>query len=128
LNETDSTFREHTNGFTDRDDIPNNVFNKSYFIGINSVDNNEHAGNYVKDTVSVRVDIFFKGYRNVQSSLDDALDLANTFRLKAVNPSKVTDLVKFVDCTGIEIEHLANNDNDIILTLNFLVTAIFAVA
>jgi len=128
LTETDSNFKEHKNGFSDRDDLPNSLFNKSFFISVNSVNNNEHAGNFVKDEISVRIDIFFKGYRDVQLSLENAFDLVNTFRLKSVNPKNNTDLIKFVDCSGIDVEHLPNNDNDIILTLNFSVTAIFAVA
>ena len=127
LTETSSGFKEHKSGF-DRDDIPRSLLNKSYHIDIDSSNHAESDNGVITDTVSARLELFYKGYRAVQSTIDNAMDEAHNFRLRASNPSRMTEVIKGVVVNSVEIDPLyETNDNSMIVTINLTVTAVFAV-
>ena len=127
LSETNSSFKEHKDGFN-RDNIHRSQLNKSYFIDIVSSDNESTEGRVVTDEIVARVEVFYKGFRNTQSAIDNALDEINNFKLRASNPSNFTSTIKRAVCESIEVEQLnESNDNSFILTINMSVTACFAV-
>ena len=127
LSETSSSFKEHKDGFN-RDNIPRSLLNKSYFIDVASSNNESTEGRVVTDEITARVELFYKGYRNTQSTIDDAMDEANNFKLRASNPSHFSSLIKRVVCESIEVDPLADsNDNSILVTINMSITACFAV-
>ena len=123
LKETDSSFREWKDGFNSQN-IPSNIFNKAYHISYQqaSINNIEHI---IDTNISAEVLIFYKGYRNVQSAYDSAMNLSYKLKQKAVNPSKVTGSIKRVICDSVNIEPVDNNDNSFIIKLDFTLRMMF---
>ena len=126
LSDSDSSYKEHKDGFN-RDNIPRTSFNKSYHIAINSVDNISNEGGYVESSVSTRVELFFKGFRNIQTAIDDSIDKANDVKLRASNPANWTSTIKGVVCDSISAETLETNDNVVIMIMEFTITTAQAV-
>jgi len=127
LAETNTGFREHKDGFN-RDDIPRSLLNKSYFIDVVGTNHSANENGYVEDKVSAKIELFYKGFRTVQTSIDNAMDEAHQFRLRACNPSKATGAIRSVVVDSIDVDPLSEtNDNSIIVTINLSVTAVFAV-
>ena len=129
LLEIDRDFEVHDDAFS-LENIGNNDFNKRYHIFYanvaTSVDN-QHTTN---DVVNATVSLFFRGYRNATESLDESMDLANTFRLNCLKiaPIRAQDFIKRVVCNSIQAEPLDTNDNSIKVTLQFSISVIFGTA
>tara|TARA_R110000824_G_scaffold362789_1_gene550775 strand:- start:446 stop:868 length:423 start_codon:yes stop_codon:yes gene_type:complete len=126
LTATDSSFKEHTDGFN-TDNIGRNTLDKSYHILVDSVDNQESGGNYVQDSISIKVQLYYKGYRNIQSAIDSAIDQAHDFKLRAINPANWTSTVKSVVCDNIRTTTLDANDNVVIMEIDLTIMAASAV-
>ncbi len=114
-------FKEWKDGFN-RDNIPKSVLNKSYFMSyeINTVEN----GTQMEDNISITLEHFFKGYRNPQDAIDNAMELCNSIRLEILDPQTIAS---FSEVTILGIDSVsqipeplnASNDNSIIVTTSF---------
>lgn len=129
LLEVDSDFEVHDDAFS-LENIGNNDFNKRYHIFYGNVAtsvDNQHTTN---DIVNATVTLFFRGYRNATESLDESMDLANTYRLNCLKiaPLRAQDFIKRVVCSSIQAEPLDSNDNSIKITLQFSINVIFGTA
>lgn len=116
-----SGFKEWKDGFN-RDNIPKSVLDKSYFMtySINTVEN----GTQMEDNINIEIECFFKGYRNPQDAIDNAMETVNSIRLEILNPVSIASFLE-VNILGIDSvsqtpEPLnAYNDNSIIITAEF---------
>ncbi len=129
LLEVDRDFEVHDDAFS-FDNIGNNDFDKRYHIFYGSVNtsvDNQHTTN---DVVNATVTLFFRGYRTATESLDESMDLANTYRLNCLKiaPLREQDFIKRVVCNSIQAEPLESNDNSIKITLQFSINVIFGTA
>lgn len=129
LLEVDSDFEVHDDAFS-LENIGNNDFNKRYHIFYGNVAtsvDNQHTTN---DIVNATVTLFFRGYRNATESLDESMDLANTYRLNCLKiaPLRAQDFIKRVVCSSIQAEPIDTNDNSIKVTLQFSINVIFGTA
>ena len=126
LSETDSDFREWTDGFN-RENIPNNIYDKAYHIAYGSLASSALSDNFIEDNLSVSIQLFFKGYRDPAQAIDDALDKAHNFRLRCVSfPNATTgDDIKNVILTTMIPDFPESNDNMIIIDLEFVVRLCF---
>lgn len=126
LTATDSDFKEHTDAFN-FENIAESLLNKRYFMSyeINTVEN----GQNMEETANISLQIFFKGYKTPLETLDESMELVNTFRL---------NLLRFIDIAsynstlsgdfkilGIDSVSQSNspldesNDNSLIITVEF---------
>lgn len=119
-------FKEWKDGFN-RDNIPKSTLDKSYFMSysINTVEN----GITMEDNINVTLETFFKGYRDPQTAIDNAMELMNTVRLEILDPETIAS---FVDVNLLGIDSVSqtptplntSNDNSIIITTEFNVRLI----
>lgn len=117
----DNGFREWNDGFN-RDNIPKSVLDKSYFMNysISTVEN----GTQMEDNINIIIEHFFKGYRNPQDAIDQAMELCNSIRLEILDPQTIN---LFDDVTILGINSVsqtpeplnASNDNSIIVATEF---------
>ena len=129
LLEVDSDFEAHEDAFN-LDNVGSNDFNKRYHIFYGNVAtslDNQHTTN---DVVSATVSLFFSGARNATEALDDAMDLANQYRLNCLKIGylRSQDFIKRVVCNSIVAEPIESNDNQIKITLQFSINIIFGTA
>lgn len=129
LIEVDSDFEVHDDAFS-FENIGNNDFNKRYHIFYGNVAtsvDNQHTTN---DVVNATVSLFFRGYRNATESLDESMDIANSYRLNCLKIAPLRDqqFIKRVVCSSIQAEPLDTNDNSIKITLQFSINVIFGTA
>ena len=125
LLEVDSDFREHPDGFN-RDNISSTNFDKSYFIfpgNLGSVTFDQ----ITDDSMIWRVELFFKGYRDPQEAIDNAIDVANLFRLQCVKREfcLTGENIKNVLLNSMTVNPVDTNDNLIIIELQFAVRLAF---
>jgi len=111
-------FKEWKDGFN-RDNIPKNILNQSYFMtySIATVEN----GTNMEDNISIEIEHFFKGYRNPQDAIDNAMEKVNSMRLEILDPQTIALFnevtILGIDSVSQEPEPLnASNDNSIIVT------------
>ena len=76
---------------------------------------------------SIKVQLYYKGYRNIQSAIDSAIDQAHDFKLRAINPANWTSTVKSVVCDNIRTTTLDANDNVVIMEIDLTIMAASAV-
>lgn len=129
FSELDNEYQEHTDAFN-TDNIGELNLDKAYHIFYGSAQTSALNHLTTKDIVSVTVSIFSKGYRDPIEALDDAMDFANHFRLHAMNPklSNTGEFIKNVVCTSIEASPInTQNDNSIVIKLQFSITVIFGI-
>lgn len=126
--EVDTDFKEHRDGFN-RDNVPRAAFNKGFHVLPGTLVSDATDMLHLDDNLSVSVQLFFKGFRDVQSAMDEALDKAHDIRLQAIKHAKamVGQNIKNVICNSIGAEPLDSNDNAILVTLEFSVRLIFKV-
>jgi hypothetical protein len=125
----DSQYVEHTDAFN-TENIDGLNLDKAYHIFYGSAQTSSLNHLTTKDNVSTTVSIFSKGYRDPIEALDDAMDFANHFRLECMNPKLATtgQFIKNVVCTSIEASPInTQNDNSIVVRLQFNVTVIFGI-
>lgn len=123
LKDTDSSFREWKDGFNSSN-IPSNIFNKAFHISYQQSSTN-NIEQIIDSNVTAEVLIFYKGYRNVQSAYDSAMDLSHKLKQKAVNPSNLSGAIKRVYCDSVTIEPVEDNDNAFIIKLDFTLRMMF---
>ena len=127
----DKDFTEHKDAFNS-DNISKARFDKNYFITY-STSLSEQGQAWLTDTISVTVELAFKGYRCPQEALDNAMDTATEIKLECakienITNFRITDDVPLQSCTPTSqvAEPLGSNDNSFKITLEFDVTIILA--
>lgn len=129
IKETDPTssrkFKEHKDGFN-RDNIPSTLLDRSYFIFLSNTDNIVTNNCIVDDVVRARIELFFKGYRDIQSALDDGIDIGHELKLRLSNPAKFSGNIKDVEVFSVIPEPVGDNDNAIIVVLECNLRMIFS--
>lgn len=129
LLEVDQDFEAHADAFS-TENIGSNDIDKRFHIFYGNVEtsvSNQHTTN---DIVNATVSLFFRGYRDATEALDEAMDLANDYRLNclSIEPLRGQNFIKRVVCNNILAEPLDTNDNQIKITLQFAINVIFGTA
>jgi hypothetical protein len=126
LTEIDSDFSVFDNGFNS-DQVGDNNFDKRYHIFYGSVATTVSNQNTTTDVVTATTTLFFSGSRNSTEELDEAMDIANKYRINCLRRAKYSGqtFIKNVVCQSIEAQPLESNDNAIQVKLTFNITIIF---
>ena len=126
LVEIDSDFTVFDNGFNS-DQLGDSNFNKRFHIFYGSVATTTSNQNTTTDVVTAVVNLFFSGSRNSTDELDEAMDIANQYRINCLRRTKYSGqtFIKNVVCQSIEAEPLDTNDNAIRVRLTFNISIIF---
>lgn len=126
LLEIDSDFSMLDNGF-ETNNVGSDNFDKRFHIFYGNVATTASNQNTTTDVVSAVVTLFFSGSRNSVDELDDAMDLANQFRINCLRRTKYSnqDFIKNVVSQSIEATALDTNDNQIMIKLTFSISIIF---
>ena len=120
-----TTASEHKDAFNENN-VPLLKRGVKFFIEYSNTSGTTD-GRTVDDTVSATVKIFVKGFRDVQKALDDNMDKAHNFKLRASNIDNYTNGIKYVTCDNIEPIEVETNDNIIIIEMAFTIRMLFAV-
>jgi len=128
LTEIDSDFSVFDNGFNS-DQLGENNFDKRFHIFYGSVVTTASNQNTTSDVVTATVTLFFSGSRTSTDELDEAMDIANQYRINCLRRNKYTGqtFIKNVVCQSIEAQPLDTNDATIQIKLTFNITTIFGV-
>lgn len=128
--ETDTGFRnkEWKDAFN-IDNIPATLIDMGYHIQpgeLISTVKNDHT---VEDDLNTEINIWFRGYRDVQEKLDESYDIVNEFRLRCLHHENFYDntfpqLADVNLTTSIEPTFIETNDNTINYKLSFNVKLI----
>lgn len=114
------SFKEWKDGFN-YENIPSNILDKSYHIMSGSVSglSNNQTAQEVEQSVTIRV--FFKGYRDPATGIDNAVTDAETIIKSCVKASnRLTGLLKNVKFNSMGISEIAiSNDNAIMIEIEF---------
>lgn len=124
--EEDSAFKEWKDGFNS-ENIPSSILNKSYHVLISNPSNIVTENCLVDDNISAEVKLYFKGGKNIQDALDNAMETAYNIKLRSSNPSNYTDVIKYVSVDSVIPDPLPTNDNSILITLNYTLRIISVV-
>lgn len=125
----DSDFEAYENAFNN-DEIGANDYNKKYHIFYGRVDTTAANHNVTNDVVTATVTLYFDGSRTSEEALDDAMDLANLYRMECLKRENYIsqNFIKNVVCKSIVAEPLADtNDNSIKIILEFSISVIFGI-
>lgn len=125
----DTEYQEHTDAFN-TENIGGLTLDKAYHIFYGSVQTSALNHLTTKDVVSTTLSIFTRGYQNPNEALDDAMDFANHLRLECMKPkfANTGQFIKNVVCNSIEASPVnEQNDNSIIIKLQFSITVIFGI-
>ena len=126
LVEIDSDFTVFDNGFTS-DQVGSDNFNKRFHIFYGNVTTTASNQNTTSDVVTSTVTLFFSGSRSSADELDEAMDIANKYRINCLRRTKYAGqtFIKNVVCQSIEAIPLDTNDNAISIKLTFNISIIF---
>ena len=126
LTEIDSDFTVFDNGFNS-DQIGDNNFNKRFHIFYGNVATTASNQNTTTDVVTATTTLFFSGSRTSTDELDEAMDIANKYRINCLRRAKYSNqtFIKNVVCQSIEAIPLDTNDNAIRVRLTFNISIIF---
>jgi hypothetical protein len=126
LKEIDSDFTPFENGF-DSGQIGSDNFDKRFHIFYGNVTTTASNQNTTTDSVAASVTLYFSGSRNSMDELDEAMDIANAYRINCLRRIKYANqtFIKNVVSQNIEALPLESNDNAIQIKLTFNVSVIF---
>lgn len=129
LIEIDSDFEVYDNGFQSQE-IGTNDYDKRFHIFYGSVVTTGSNQNTTSDVVTSTVSLYFSGSRTSTDELDNAMDIANQYRINCLRRSKYAgqNFIKNVVCQSIEAEPLSTNDNAILIKLTFNISIIFGLS
>lgn len=125
----DSNYVEHTDAFN-TDNIGDLNLDKAFHVFYGNAETSALNHLTTLDTIRVTVSLFAKGFRDPIEALDDAMDFANKFRIECIRPAFATtgQVIKNVVCTSINASPInSENDNSIVVRLEFRVTVIFGI-
>lgn len=112
-------YLEHEDGFN-RQNIPQTILNKSYHILVESVSGGpiNHTDQFTES--SVLVSVFFKGYRNVNEAIDDAISNVETIIKDVCKVVNRTSTLLNVVFEGSDFLPLSDtNDNSVLVEMRF---------
>lgn len=127
LLEIDSDFEVYDQGFESQE-VGANDFDKRFHIFYGSVQASVANQNTTQDVVAATVTLYFQGARESTEALDNAMDLANQYRLNCLKRIKYAgqSFIKNVVCNSIEASPVdLTNDNSVKVQLKFSVSVIF---
>lgn len=121
-------FREWPDGFN-FNNIPNNIYDKSYHILYDTIRSTPGRDQYVTDSVPMLLRLFLSGYNKPQEVLDEAFDYAHDIRLKAIRPAEAMsgENIKNVALTRMRGQHVESNDNAVIVEMEFDMQLLFPI-
>lgn len=125
LLEVDSDFEVYDATFSNNF-VGDNDFNKRFHIFYGDITGSVANQNTTTDVVNANVRLFFRGLRDSNEALDNALEIANQYRVNCLRLSKLLNQVniKRVVCTSILAEPLPDNDQQFTVNLAFSITYI----
>ena len=115
-------FNEWKDAFN-RDNIPSSIKNKAYYCSY-ELSSNDDRGDYEENLLRVSIEVFFKGHKNAQEALDNAMDSVNILSLNlcslaSINAYRATD--DFPIQSVVRLSQVPSpintNDNQILITL-----------
>ena len=118
IKEIDPDFKPWKDGFA-FDNIPSTFINKTYHLAY-QIESTDHIDTSILDNYSISLLLFFKGYRDVQTALDNSMTLANNIRVNIINRNNVFSS-SFYNIKAVSMipEALESNDNSMYVTLEF---------
>ena len=127
LLEIDPAFEAYETAFVN-DYVGDNNFDKRFHIGYGPIATSVENQNVTNDVATATVTLFFRGFRdNLGNPLDEAMDIANNFRMNCLRPKFVLTQprIKRVVCNSISSEPLPNNDQAFKCVLSFSIQMIY---
>jgi hypothetical protein len=126
LLEVDSDFQSHNDAFA-LDNVGADNFDKRFHIFYGNVTTSVSNQNTTQDVVQATVTLYFNGDRYDSEAIDEAMDIANQYRINCLRPSylKTQTFIKRVVCNSINAAPLDSNDNAILVTLQYSINMIF---
>ncbi|MDH3324066.1 MAG: hypothetical protein OEL89_00345 [Candidatus Peregrinibacteria bacterium] len=119
--EIDSKFKPWNDGFPS-DNIPSTFINKSYFLLYN-INSSEFLDQSMSDNYLVNLKLFFKGGRDVQTTIDESFDLANNIRVNIVKRENVFPSAFYnILPESMTFNILNGNDNSFYIEIVFELT------
>ena len=118
--------KEHTDAYN----VENIGLLKSkevFFITYSNDSNITTDGDLVTDSITVDVTLMIKGYKDVKTEFDNAMDKAHNIKRRASNISNYEDGIIYVVGGSISATNPDTNDNIIMVEMSFNVTMNFAV-
>lgn len=114
-------FKEWEDGFN-FENIPRNIFDKAYHITW-SIAGVETSGQILENQVDTEVRVFFKGFRDPSSAIDQAMAEAVALRQSILSPVNIASFTEEVilGITSVSIipEPVPSNDNSFIVVMSF---------
>lgn len=126
ITNVDPTYKKW-NGRFERSNIPRNINAKAYYIEIGELTSESPSDNFLDDKLEVNVYLFHKARKNVGSARNAAIDSAQDIRVEAQKPGNalIGANIKNVILDDFEPEEIDNDDNSIVLTMNFTLHLIY---
>lgn len=126
LKTLDKEFREHEDAFN-TENIGELRLDKAYHVGYGSMNNLSFNQGSSTDEYTITVSLFSKTNRDTISSIDEAMDFANQYRMKCVDPKNIMEAEKIIIVKFDQMvpEFLNGNDNAVVIRLTFRCVGIF---
>jgi hypothetical protein len=124
LLEVDAEFEAYDAAFPN-DTVGDNNFNKRFHIHYGPIATTVDNQNTTLDVATATVTLYFRGFRdNTGNPLDEAMDIANKYRLNCLHPKwlRSEPRIKRVVCSAISSEPLLNNDQAFKVVLTYSIT------
>lgn len=129
LLEVDPDFEVYDSAFAN-DFIGDNNFNKRFHIFYGPIATTVANQNTTNDDATAVVTLYFRGYRDSNEALDEAMDIANKYRINCLRPLNLLNQthIKRVLCTSIAPEQMPENDQQFKISLTFSIQTIFGLS
>lgn len=113
------SYLEHEDGFN-RQNIPQTILNKSYHILVESVTGGPINQLDQRTSSGVLISVFFKGYRNVNEAIDDAISNVEIIIKDVCKIANRTSMLLNVVFEGCDFLPLSDtNDNSVLVEMRF---------
>ena len=126
LLEIDPEFEVYDASFVN-DSVGDNDFDKRFHIFYGPITATVANQNTTQDTASATVTLFFRGYRDSSESLDEAMDIANRYRIACMRRTNLASQthIKNVVCNNIDAQPMPGNDQQFKVVLGFSISMIY---
>jgi len=128
VNDVDSDFRAHSDGF-DFNNVPKSLFHKAYHLLPIFSPSTALQDKTINDTAKWELRLFWKGFRDPQAAIDEALDTMHLIRIEAVKPENAMQSdpnIKKVVVDSYDPQFVGDNNNAIIILMTFSVDLLFS--